>query len=370
MSRVIHVFRSPDRFVAGTVGQPGERAFYLQAVQEARVVSVLLEKQQVQVLAERVGALLEEVARRFGADVGEETEDAGDLQPLTMPVEEEFRVGTMGLGWDSESSAVVVELLAATEAEVDESMVLDDTEEGPRRGAGVPLPGAGPPLRRPLRSRHRRRAPALPPVRGGPEPLGPHLRPHQRLPPRRRHLTRRGAAGPGLTPTVAAPLAEPPDVLELLAFGALEVTGRITGASNTTLLCSVELDGMDAHCVYKPVRGERPLWDFPDGTLAGREVGSYLVSAATGWGVIPPTVLRAGPFGTGMVQLWIDTPGAGPVRCAGERGARRTDRPVLGRRGATRVAAGAARGTTTAATWWCSPTPTTLGCGGWPCSTW
>ncbi|MEO6879922.1 MAG: DUF3090 domain-containing protein [Mycobacteriaceae bacterium] len=131
MSRVIHVFRTPDRFIAGTVGEPGERAFYLQAVQEARVVSVLLEKQQVQVLAERVGALLEEVARRFGADVGTETEDVGDLQPLTTPVEEEFRVGTMGLGWDSEASAVVVELLAATDDEIDESVVLDDTEEGP-----------------------------------------------------------------------------------------------------------------------------------------------------------------------------------------------------------------------------------------------
>jgi uncharacterized repeat protein (TIGR03847 family) len=131
MSRVIHVFRTPDRFIAGTVGEPGERAFYLQAVQEARVVSVLLEKQQVQVLAERVGALLEEVHRRFGAAVGAETEDVGDLQPLTTPVEEEFRVGTMGLGWDSEAGAVVVELLAVTEAEVDESVVLDDTEEGP-----------------------------------------------------------------------------------------------------------------------------------------------------------------------------------------------------------------------------------------------
>lgn len=131
MSRVIHVFRTPDRFIAGTVGEPGERAFYLQAVQEARVVSVLLEKQQVQVLAERVGALLEEVSRRFGAEVGEDTEDVGDLQPLTTPVEEEFRVGTMGLGWDSEASAVVVELLAATEGEVDESVVLDDTDEGP-----------------------------------------------------------------------------------------------------------------------------------------------------------------------------------------------------------------------------------------------
>ena len=69
MARVIHVFRTPERFIAGTVGEPGERAFYLQAVEEARVVSVLLEKQQVQVLSERIGALLEEVHRRFGADL-------------------------------------------------------------------------------------------------------------------------------------------------------------------------------------------------------------------------------------------------------------------------------------------------------------
>lgn len=111
---------------------------------------------------------------------------------------------------------------------------------------------------------------------------------------------------------MAAPLPRPaePDTLELLRAGTLEVSGRITAASNTTLLCTVELDGMSGMCVYKPVRGERPLWDFPDGTLAGREVASYLVSAATGWDVVPPTVLRPGPFGEGMVQLWIDTPGA------------------------------------------------------------
>ena len=64
---------------------------------------------------------------------------------------------------------------------------------------------------------------------------------------------------------------------------------------------------MTAACVYKPIRGERPLWDFPDGTLAHREVAAYLVSVATGWDVVPPTVLRDGPFGVGMVQLWIDT---------------------------------------------------------------
>ncbi|MDX6268025.1 MAG: hypothetical protein QOD70_2765 [Frankiales bacterium] len=86
----------------------------------------------------------------------------------------------------------------------------------------------------------------------------------------------------------------------------LEVEGRLIDASNATLYCTVALDGTSAACVYKPVRGERPLWDFPDGTLAGREVGAYLVSEATGWDLVPPTVLRDGPFGIGMCQLWVD----------------------------------------------------------------
>ena len=97
-----------------------------------------------------------------------------------------------------------------------------------------------------------------------------------------------------------------PAALVLLERGELEVQGRLVDASNATLYCRVGLDGLDAHCVYKPVRGERPLWDFPDGTLAGREVATYLVSEATGWGLVPPTVLREGPFGAGMVQLWLD----------------------------------------------------------------
>lgn len=132
MPRVIHVFRQPDRFIAGTVGEPGDRSFYLQAVEDSRTISVLLEKQQVAVLAERLAALLEEVHRRFGADVPPADSDQElDVQPLAVPIEEEFRVGTMGLGWDAESKSVVVELLAATEEEIDESVVLDDTEEGP-----------------------------------------------------------------------------------------------------------------------------------------------------------------------------------------------------------------------------------------------
>jgi uncharacterized repeat protein (TIGR03847 family) len=130
MSRVIHVFRQPARFVAGTVGEPGDRSFYLQAIQDARTVSVLLEKQQVSVLADRISALLQEVVRRFGSELPDE-KDGTDLDPLAVPLEEEFRVGTMGLGWDADTKSIVVELLAVTEEEVDESVVLDDTEEGP-----------------------------------------------------------------------------------------------------------------------------------------------------------------------------------------------------------------------------------------------
>jgi len=94
---------------------------------------------------------------------------------------------------------------------------------------------------------------------------------------------------------------------ELLATGSLTVEGRLVDASNVTLYCTVSAAGAQANCVYKPVEGERPLWDFPEGTLAGREVAAYEVSQAAGWNVVPPTVFRDGPLGPGMCQLWIDT---------------------------------------------------------------
>ena len=109
---------------------------------------------------------------------------------------------------------------------------------------------------------------------------------------------------------VAPPLPEG-EALELLRHGAIEVEGRLVEASNTTLRAYITLDGVHARCVYKPVRGERPLWDFPDGTLAGREVSAYLLAAATGWTCVPPTVLRDGPLGPGACQLWIDEPDDG-----------------------------------------------------------
>ncbi|MFC0437909.1 SCO1664 family protein [Kutzneria buriramensis] len=98
-----------------------------------------------------------------------------------------------------------------------------------------------------------------------------------------------------------------PGALELVEHGRIEVTGRLVDASNATLFGAISHQGVQANCVYKPINGERPLWDFPDGTLAGREVATYLVSKAAGFDVVPPTVLRPGPFGPGMVQLWVDT---------------------------------------------------------------
>ncbi|MDV3128182.1 SCO1664 family protein [Mycobacterium sp. 21AC1] len=100
-----------------------------------------------------------------------------------------------------------------------------------------------------------------------------------------------------------------PDDGETLAGGELTVIGRIRSASNATFLCEAHLGARTVHCVYKPVAGEAPLWDFPDGTLAGRERGAYLVSVALGWNVVPHTIIRDGPAGQGMLQLWVDQPG-------------------------------------------------------------
>jgi len=93
---------------------------------------------------------------------------------------------------------------------------------------------------------------------------------------------------------------------EVLTDGTLEIRGRIMPASNATYLAeAVEGDTM-LPCVYKPIAGERPLWDFPHGTLAGREIAAFLVSSALGWDVVPLTVLREGPHGPGMAQVWCE----------------------------------------------------------------
>lgn len=96
------------------------------------------------------------------------------------------------------------------------------------------------------------------------------------------------------------------DVSKLLAEGEITVAGRLVDASNATLFVTVSNDANEMRAIYKPIAGERPLWDFPDGNLASRERAAYLVSEALGIHCIPLTILRDGPFGTGAVQEWID----------------------------------------------------------------
>jgi uncharacterized repeat protein (TIGR03847 family) len=129
--RQVHLFERPTRFVAGTVGQPGDRTFYLQVSDDSgRTVSVALEKTQVQVLADRMHELLDEVAGRAGTGVPSEA-DVDDLEPLITPVDEAFRVAAMGLAWDGAEEAVVVEAVAAGDDPIDEEAILSDSEEGP-----------------------------------------------------------------------------------------------------------------------------------------------------------------------------------------------------------------------------------------------
>ena len=94
--------------------------------------------------------------------------------------------------------------------------------------------------------------------------------------------------------------------LALLAEGEMEVVGRLTDATNATFLAQVNDGALGMLAVYKPRRGERPLDDFPIGTLGNRERAAFLVSDASGWDIVPPTLLRDGPLGPGMVQAWIN----------------------------------------------------------------
>ena len=129
MPRQLFLFDRPSRFVAGTVGEPGDRTFFLQAVDAGRIVSVALEKQQMIVLADRLEELLDDIVARTGTALPATTQDA---EALEQPIDEEFRVAAMGLAWNGDSGLVVIEAQAPTE-EVDEAAatLLEDVDEGP-----------------------------------------------------------------------------------------------------------------------------------------------------------------------------------------------------------------------------------------------
>jgi uncharacterized repeat protein (TIGR03847 family) len=134
--RQIFFFDPPDRFVAGTVGQPGERTFFLQASGSAGVISVALEKVQVAALAERLEELLDEARRRGGEVPVVAPQGLEDVAPLDQPIVEEFRVGTLALAWDGEADRVVIEAMAVSDAvtgvdEEADQAVLGDDDNGP-----------------------------------------------------------------------------------------------------------------------------------------------------------------------------------------------------------------------------------------------
>jgi uncharacterized repeat protein (TIGR03847 family) len=135
MARVVHSYDDPDRFVAGTVGEPGARTFFLQARAGSRLTSVACEKEQVMALAERLDVMLDEVARRFDREPAPPVK-LDDTDPLEQPIEEEFRAGTMTLAWEADTERVVIEVFAivtGSEAELEESDPVTaalDTENG------------------------------------------------------------------------------------------------------------------------------------------------------------------------------------------------------------------------------------------------
>ncbi|MBA0050674.1 DUF3090 domain-containing protein [Streptomyces sp. AJS327] len=132
MSRQVFLYDPPERFVAGTVGLPGRRTFFLQATAGNRTTSVALEKAQVEALAERIDELLDEVVRRSGGNApvpAVAPSEVDDTGPLSSPVEEEFRVGTMALAWDGDGDRMVVEAQALVELEADSDEDLADAEE-------------------------------------------------------------------------------------------------------------------------------------------------------------------------------------------------------------------------------------------------
>ena len=258
---LVHAFDPPERFVVGTVGPPGARTFFLQARDGARITSVALEKQQVEALSERVDELLDEVMR---------AEDNTALIPAVAPFDlidnEPARAADRGGVPRRHDDAVVgprdrahrdrgLPVHRGGRRLARSSSTRTSRSPSPTRSSWSGYGRRRPGLRRPGPHRGRRGPSRLPVLRQPDRPRRPPVRAGQRLPP----------------PRPAAAVTDPLD-------GELTLHGRVMPASNATFVG--EIDGL--RVVYKPIAGERPLWDFPDGTLAGREVAAYLGQRGAG----------------------------------------------------------------------------------------
>ncbi len=209
------------------------------------------------------------------------------LREPTVPL---FRARLIGLGFDPERELVLLELRERAADEDDEDEDEDDDEDDVAPAAeGEADPGY---VARIYATRAQVRAMAA----RGAEAVDRRATPVSAV---------RHADGSRRAPV--SPLELTPDELaDVLGAAELDVVGRMRYSSNATFLVEARLDGIELSAVYKPRRGERPLWDFPQGTLCNREVAAYELSRALDWGVVPVTILRDGPLGSGAVQRFVE----------------------------------------------------------------
>src|SRR4029453_1972514 len=288
------------RLTADAVGEPGQRTFYLQAASGADQVTLLVEKEQVRRLAESLETWLPELA-------ADRPEDPGEAARARAR-----RLGR-GAGPAPAAGARLPGRAALAQLRRRARPGGGNRHRAPgRRGGGpgrAPRPARGAPVRDPAPAAGPGppglpgggpRPPALPPVRQPAPPHPPHLPRHGRPPPHRDVST--GASDPDSGQHDRAVVSEE-RAPAFLSAGELELLGRIPWASNATVLAKVTHEGLEGLAVYKPARGERPLWDFPPGTPYRREVAAYLVSERLGWRLVPPTPGPRGPHRVGPGQL-------------------------------------------------------------------
>ena len=293
MSESFH-FETVEMLTVGTLGPKGERVFYLQCLAAGELVSLKFEKQQAAALAEYLDRVLRQLPE---ADAGEPPSDLD----MREPVVEAWTIGALGIAYDDGRDLVIL-------------VAEEQVEDPDTAGASARFT-----LSRAQVSALVSRARAV--VAAGRPPCPYCLRP---LDPSNADWCRAttdgyaaaGSAGPMTTGTGTpdaghqSPIRDRPPIatdraLALLAEGDVELRGRMPYSSNVTFLVDVAHDGLDAQAIYKPVRGERPLWDFPSG-LSHREAGAFLIDRALGWDLVPPTVVRDDlPFDEGSLQLFM-----------------------------------------------------------------
>ncbi len=299
-------FDPVDSIAAGAIGEPGHRAFYIQAEKDGQVLYVLVEKQQVAMLAERVQMLLDQVESEFpepaahlpprspptpascAATPSPSSGPSPSASASTPPASSSSSSSTSGR---SATTRTTKTTRTTTSSDEPRRSLAGDDEEGYLARLYLTAAQARAMATRGSAAVESGRPPC--PLCGGPLDPSGHVCP--RLNGHGRH-----------DDDVIQPAPGSAEERELLESGEIELLGRMPWSSNATFLVKLERDGVESLAIYKPRKGERPLWDFPRGTLCDREVAAHLVSEALGWEIVPLTILRDGPAGEGMVQRFVD----------------------------------------------------------------